>query len=159
MTEQLPPDSTRIPEPGALDPEAGAVVISPSFNLAGAFMFTGGLCFYLGDVWLVPGFPVLLIGLLLTVQSTRVRFVFGPQKLIVAKRNGEQIEFIRGWDYDQITNWEFWWPALPILAYFKEKESYNGRGSVHFFPILCNGKQLLDMLKERTPHLDKSDYS
>lgn len=143
----------------SLDPGSGAVVITPSFNLAGAFLFTGGFAFYQGDIWIVLGFPALLLGLFLAVQSFRIRFVFGPTRLSIAQRKGDELEFIVGWKYDQITNWEFWWKPVPMLAYFKETESYEGRGSIHFFPILCKGDQLLDQLRKNTLHLDKSEYS
>jgi hypothetical protein len=23
------------------------------------------------------------------------------------------------WSYDSFVNWEFWWPAFPVLVYFK----------------------------------------
>lgn len=159
MVEIVPPDSTVIPELEALDPASGSVIIAPSFNLAGACLFTGGLAFYQGDIWVVLGFPVLLLGVLLAVQSFRVRFVFGPTRMSVAARKGDGLRIIRGWRYDQFTNWEFWWKSVPILTYFKEAESYDGRGSIHFFPIVCNGKQLLEQLQKNTPHLDKSEYS
>lgn len=158
MTESLPQDSTLVPEVEALDPGSGSVIIKPSFNLAAAFLSSGGLAFYEGDLWIVYGFPALLIGILLAVQSFRVRIVFGPTRLSVASRTGNGLQIIRGWRYDQFTNWEFWWKGLPILTYFKEKESYDGRGSVHFFPIICDGKQLLEQLYKNTPHLDKSEY-
>lgn len=154
----ITPETTTIPEAGAVDLDSGAVVISPSYTLAGVFTFLGGLCFYVGGAWLVPGFPILSLGCLLSIQTTRIRFVFGPTKLNVATRKSDGLEFIRGWAYEDISNWEFWWPKLPTLAYFKESESYNGRGSIHFFPILCDGAQLLDELKKHTPHLDKSKY-
>lgn len=159
MVDSIPSDSTMVPELDALDPNSGSVVVAPSFNLAGAFLFIGGLSFYQGDLWIVLGFPTLLLGILLAVQSFRVRFVFGPTRVSVAARKSDGLEIIRGWQYEQITNWEFWFKPLPLLAYFKETESYNGRGSVHFFPIICNGPQLLDQLKKNTPHLDKSEYS
>lgn len=151
-------ETTLILEKEALDPASDTVIVPGSFNLAAFFMLSGGLCFYLGDGWLVPGFPILLVGILLSVQSTRIRFVFGPTRLSVAKITGNGLELIRGWKYEEITNWEFWWKRLPVLVYFKEKESYYGRGSVHFFPVLTKGDILLEQFIKRTPHLDKSQY-
>lgn len=153
------PESTRVPELEALDPSSGSVVVRPTFNLAAAFLLTGGALDYVGGGWLVLGLPVTLIGLLLAVQSFRVRFVFGPTRLSVATRSGDGLSIIVGWKYALITNWEVWWKPLPILAYFKESESYNGRGSIHFFPIVCDGAQLIEQLRERVSHLDKTNYS
>lgn len=158
VEQNVPVETTLIPELEALDEESGSVIIRPSFNLAGAFLFTGGLWTYLGERWLIPGIPVVLLGVLFAVQSVRVRFVFGPRKFSVAQQTGKGLEIIRGWAYDGIVNWEFWWKGLPVLTYFKEKESYAGRGSVHFFPVVCDGKGLLEELKRRTPHLEKAEY-
>lgn len=156
--QEIPLDSTRIPEAEALDPSSGAVIIRPDFKLAAFFLFTGGALTYAGGGYSVPGFPFCLLGALLAVQSTRIRFVFGPSRLSVALRKGSDLKIIRGWEYSKIANWEVWWPPLPCLAYFKERESYNGRGGVHFFPILCDGSQLVEQLLARTPHIDKPEY-
>lgn len=157
--EIVPPDSTRIPEMAALDPESGSVTIPATFNLAAAFLLAGGASCYAGNGWVVLGLPVSAIGVLLAVQTFRIRFVFGPTRVSVAMRKSDgTLDIIRGWEYERITNWEMWWKGLPVLAYFKETESYNGRGSVHFFPMLCDGKQLVEQFRQRTPHLDKKEY-
>lgn len=151
-------ETTRIPEADALSPESNSEIIAPTFNLAGAFLFFGGASFYAGDGWILLGLPLTAIGILLSVQTFRVRFLFGPSKLSIATKSSEGLNIIVGWDYAQITNWEVWWPFLPTLAYFKEKESYAGRGSIHFFPVVCDGKMLIQALRRVTPHLDKKDY-
>ena len=151
-------ETTRIPEADALSPESNSEIIAPTFNLAGAFLFCGGANFYAGNGWILIGLPVTAIGILLAVQTFRVRFVFGPSKLSIATKSSDGLNIIVGWDYAQITNWEVWWPFLPTLAYFKEKESYAGRGSIHFFPVVCDGKQLIQALRKVTPHLDKQNY-
>jgi hypothetical protein len=80
------------------------------------------------------------------------------------------------WTYDSFVNWEFFpkgWvdaPQGPILAYFKETQTpqekwnegpgksansdeaiANGAvpGQVHFFPVLCDAKQLRDEFQKR----------
>jgi hypothetical protein len=55
---------------------------------------------------------------------------------------------IGNYSYSAFTNWEFWWPAFPVLVYFKETQT-KPEGQVHFFPIISNGKQLYDVLVER----------
>mmetsp|Transcript_26634 Transcript_26634/g.103589 ORF Transcript_26634/g.103589 Transcript_26634/m.103589 type:complete len:110 (-) Transcript_26634:1251-1580(-) len=47
-------------------------------------------------------------------------------------------------DYLTWSNWEMWWPKVPILVYFKEI------GSIHFFPIIFNPDELLYCLQTRT---------
>jgi hypothetical protein len=70
----------------------------------------------------------------------------------VAYQKADGLKFIRGWRYDQIKYWDVYpSPSFPILAYFREVESYGGRGSIHFFPIMYNGQQLLSLLKEHIP--------
>lgn len=98
----------------------------------------------------------MIIGAFLAFQTFNVRFVFSKTKLCVMKKKGSDLKFVRGWKYSDWTNWEVWWPALPILCYFKEKESYDGRGSIHFFPVIFNGKQLVENLQRRA--MKKNDY-
>lgn len=153
-----PSETTLIPETEALDPNSGSVVVPPSYNLPAFFLFTGGYFTYKGDILILPGLPFILLGLLLSIQSLRIRFIFGPTKLSVAQRTPKGLKIIRGWQYEKIVNWELWWKKVPVLAYFKEKESYNGRGSVHFFPAIAKGNVLLQQLQDRLPHLDKPQY-
>lgn len=80
------------------------------------------------------------------------------------------------WAYDSFVNWEFFpkgWvdtPQGPILAYFKETQTPQDKwnegpgksanseeaiakgavpGQVHFFPVLCDAKQLRDEFQKR----------
>lgn len=145
-----------IPENSVLDSDS--LVLPVSYNIPSAVVFSGGICFYLGDIWLVPGFPLLLLGLFLSFQSLKVRLAFGPSHLILAKKTKNGLRIARQWRYDLITNWELWWKPVPILLYWKEAESYQGRGLIHFCPILFNGTQVLKELRARTSHLDKSKY-
>ncbi|XP_038889449.1 uncharacterized protein LOC120079360 [Benincasa hispida] len=104
---------------------------------------------------LLPAVPIGLLGLLLLVQATRVRFVFDNEALEV--KIGDQLEdsgenaFVGGknrWKYSTFVNWELWWPNFPILVYFKETQT-KPEGQVHFFPVIFNGKQLYDVMVER----------
>jgi hypothetical protein len=101
---------------------------------------------------LLLGVPLLILGLALVVQTTRIKFVFGPSKMNVALKKSGQLEFIRGWAYSQIKYWDIYpSPSFPILAYFRESESYGGRGSIHFFPVVCDGQQLYSLLRKHIP--------
>ncbi len=146
-------ETTLVEEKGALDEEGDAVVVRPDQRLAAAFTFLGGFLVYEGTSWTVLGLPLLVFGLFLYLQTVRVRFVFGPSKLNVASRalGSGELSFIRGWAYKEIAVWDIYpTPAFPVLAYFRERESYGGRGSMHFFPILADGQQLKELLETRT---------
>lgn len=104
------------------------------------------------------GYPLLAIGALLFFQLTRVRFVFGPTKLNVAYKKGDSLEFVRGWAYNKIVNWEFYpSPKFPILAYYREIESYAGRGSIHFIPCVFDAQQMFQLFEKSAPKQSKSE--
>jgi Protein of unknown function (DUF3119) len=146
-------ETTMQQEDGALDVDGEAVVVKPDQRLAAAFTFIGGFLVYNGTSWTVVGVPLLVFGAFLYLQTARVRFVFGPSKLNVASRDlrSGDLNFIRGWAYEEFAAWDIYpSPYFPVLAYFRERESYGGRGSIHFFPILADGKQLRELLETRT---------
>ncbi|XP_020537033.1 uncharacterized protein LOC105639361 isoform X3 [Jatropha curcas] len=129
------------------------VVPEPDYRIPIVLLgFAGGLA-YTNNF--LPAAPVGLLGLLLLLQTTRVRFVFDDEALEV--KVGEQLEdsgenvFVGGknrWKYSTFVNWELWWPNFPILVYFKETQT-KPEGQVHFFPVIFNGKQLYDVMVER----------
>lgn len=43
-----------------------------------------------------------------------------------------------------------WWCKNLLDDWEQETESYNGRGSIHFFPILCDASQLVEQFQTRT---------
>lgn len=146
-------ETTLEQEEGALDLSGDAVVVEPDQRLAAAFTFLGGFFVYNGTSWTVVGLPLVALGAFLYLQTARIRFVFGPKKLNVASRNlsSGELKFIRGWAYEEFAAWDIYpSPSFPILAYFRERESYGGRGSIHFFPILADGQQLRNLLETRT---------
>lgn len=129
------------------------VVPDPDYRIPIVLLGATGALVYTNN--LVAGVPVGLLGLLLLVQATRVRFVFDDEALEVRvgselKESGENA-FVGGknrWKYSTFVNWEFWWPNFPILVYFKETQT-KPEGQIHFFPIIFNGKQLYDVMVER----------
>lgn len=49
-----------------------------------------------------------------------------PPQVLVGPGGGKESEnaFVGGqnrWRYDSFVNWEFWWPAFPVLVYFKAR--------------------------------------
>ncbi|KAG8376003.1 hypothetical protein BUALT_Bualt09G0017800 [Buddleja alternifolia] len=115
-------------------------------GMAGGFVYADNLA---------AAVPLGLLGLLLLVQSTRVRFVFDGEALEVKigdelQESGENA-FVGGknrWKYSTFVNWELWWPSFPVLVYFKETQT-KPEGQIHFFPVIFNGKQLYDVMVER----------
>ncbi|KAI3947130.1 hypothetical protein MKW92_017651 [Papaver armeniacum] len=129
------------------------VIPDPDYRLPVAFLGLAGGLAYTDNLF--GAVPVGLIGLLLLVQSTRVKFVFDDEALEV--KIGEQLEesgenaFVGGknrWKYSSFVNWELWWPNFPILVYFKETQT-KPEGQIHFFPVIFNGKQLYNVMVER----------
>ncbi|KAL1537740.1 hypothetical protein AAHA92_30225 [Salvia divinorum] len=139
VLDQKAEKETVIPDPDYRIPVA-------LFGMAGGFVYADNL---------VAAVPVGLLGLLLLVQATRVRFVFDKDALEVKvgdqlQESGENI-FVGGknrWKYSTFVNWELWWPSFPILVYFKETQT-KPEGQIHFFPVIFNGKQLYNALVER----------
>ncbi|GJP80494.1 hypothetical protein CLOP_g14143 [Closterium sp. NIES-67] len=131
----------------------GTVVVEPDPRIPIVLLGVSGALFAVDNK--LAAAPIGLLGALLAFQTTRVRFVFTEEALEV--RIGQQLEssgenvFVGGenkWKYDTFVNWEFWWPAFPVLVYFKETQT-RPEGQVHFFPIIANGKQLYDVMVER----------
>ena len=129
------------------------VVPDPDYRIPIVLLGLAGGLAYSNN--LLPAAPVGLLGLLLLVQTTRVRFVFDDEALEV--KIGEQLQesgenvFVGGknrWKYSTFVNWELWWPDFPVLVYFKETQT-KPEGQVHFFPVIFNGKQLYDVMVER----------
>ncbi|KAH9623929.1 hypothetical protein KSS87_010517 [Heliosperma pusillum] len=129
------------------------VVPEPDYRIPIVLLGATGGLIYTDN--LIAAVPVGLLGLLLLVQATRVRFVFDDEALEVKvgselQESGENV-FVGGknrWKYSSFVNWEFWWPNFPILVYFKETQT-KPEGQIHFFPIIFNGKQLYDTMVER----------
>ncbi|KAF5840957.1 hypothetical protein DUNSADRAFT_14981 [Dunaliella salina] len=131
-------------------PKRETVVLEPSYNLQAGLAAIAGLEAYEGIIPLAAftGF----LAAFLTFQATRLRFVFDDEALEIRKDGQESENVLVGgenrWPYKAFINWEFWWPAFPVLVYFKEDQT-KPEGQVHFFPIIFNGKQLYEVMKER----------
>lgn len=129
------------------------VIPEPDYRAALVLLGAAGALVYSDN--LLPAAPLGLLGLLLLVQTTRVRFVFDDEGLEVKIGNeleeSEENVFVGGknrWSYASFVNWELWWPSFPVLVYFKETQT-KPEGQIHFFPVIFNGKQLYDVMVER----------
>ncbi|MCT0207092.1 DUF3119 family protein [Synechococcus sp. CS-1332] len=92
-----------------------------------------------GVVWLALATG--LMGLFLLLQSALLRLRFAPQALLVARRD----TVIRSFPYDAWIGWRVWWPALPVLFYFREEKS------LHLLPMLFDATALRQQLEQRLP--------
>lgn len=136
---------------GAAEPGDGEVMLSPSLAIPGVLLSSAALSATAGGGGgAVAAFPLGLLGAFLAFQAYYIRFVFTATELRVAKRSAGGWKTERGWAYSGWVNWELWWPAFPVLCYFREKDSYEGAGSPHFFPVIFNANQLLRALQTRT---------
>ncbi|GBF92640.1 hypothetical protein Rsub_05009 [Raphidocelis subcapitata] len=134
-------------------PPRPTVIPSPSYNVPLGLLAISGLSAFEGATPLAA--LTGLLGIFLTIQAGRVKFVFDDEALevVIAGKEEKETEnkFVGGrnrWTYDTFINWEFWWPSFPVLVYFKESQT-KPEGQIHFFPIIFNGKELYDVMRER----------
>lgn len=143
------------------------VVIPPSYKLAAGTLSLSVLTGITAHNT-VGGVLFLLLGILLLVQTTRVRFSFDDKCLEVLAsagvskdtvgESGERLvssgeNFAVGgknrWAYDTFTDW-FFIPSknFPVLMYFKENQT-SPDGQLHLFPVIMSSKVLFDTMMER----------
>ncbi|KAJ9505102.1 hypothetical protein QJQ45_027560 [Haematococcus lacustris] len=126
------------------------VTLDPSYNLQAALVAIAGLEAWQG--WYPVAAFTGLLGVFLAVQASRVSFIFDDEAFEI-KRNGAETDNVvvggrNRWPYSSFVNWELWFPAFPVLVYFKETQT-KPEGQIHFFPIIFNGRQLYDVMVER----------
>ncbi|MEG4168152.1 MULTISPECIES: DUF3119 family protein [unclassified Microcoleus] len=88
--------------------------------------------------------PLALFGLFLMYQAATIRLQFTPTDLDIYRSSN----LIRRFPYREWQNWRIFWPAVPILFYFKEINS------IHFLPVLFDRKMLQTCLEQRCPRQD-----
>ncbi|MEM8642884.1 MAG: DUF3119 family protein [Cyanobacteria bacterium P01_G01_bin.54] len=121
-------------------PLTATTELEPSYVLP-VVIFLGGLPLVFLNRWV--GGTVSLFGIFLLVQAATLRLRFTGSSLEVY-RSGTQI---RDFPYSNWQNWRIYFPALPILFYFKEVKS------IHFLPILFDPKALAACLQD-LPRVD-----
>ena len=114
------------------DPSQG-VILAPSPWLPLAVVALG-LTSLLLNVWLALSLS--LFGLFLLVQSQILRIQFSAEALLVWR--GSTV--LRSFPYGEWLNWMVFWPALPVLFYFREQRS------IHFLPVLFDATTLREQL-------------
>ncbi|MCC3531981.1 MAG: DUF3119 family protein [Microcoleus sp. PH2017_22_RUC_O_B] len=88
--------------------------------------------------------PLALFGLFLMYQAATIRLQFTPTDLDIYRSQN----LIRKFPFREWQNWRIFWPAVPILFYFKEINS------IHFLPVLFDPKMLQTCLEQRCPRQD-----
>lgn len=84
-----------------------------------------------------------LLGLLLAFQAKTLRFCFNETAFELFRGETQ----IRSFPYAEWSNWQIFWPPVPILLYFREVKS------IHFLPIVFDPRTLQACLEERCPRL------
>uniref|UniRef100_A0A7S1ZIC5 Uncharacterized protein n=1 Tax=Ditylum brightwellii TaxID=49249 RepID=A0A7S1ZIC5_9STRA len=152
-------------------------VVGPDYKLAFTFGVIGALIIAAipaSILAITAGGLILLFSSFLAVQTARVRFVFDETsfELKTVERRSREILVESGenvivgganrWAYDTFVEWKFIPTQFPILVYFKETQtseklgnkdslSFDDRGGTqgHFFPAICNTKQLEEQFEIR----------
>lgn len=88
--------------------------------------------------------PLALFGLFLMYQAATIRLQFTLTDLDIYRSSN----LIRKFPFGEWQNWRIFWPAVPILFYFKEINS------IHFLPVLFDRKMLQTCLEQRCPRQD-----
>lgn len=143
MTSPPRPDE-RIPSVAAPGGECDTVVLRPRCWVPLGVLLLAAASLALRPLWsgalwfaLVLG----VLGLFLLLQSALLRLRFDPEALLVSR--GETV--IRRFPYAEWIGWRVWWPALPVLFYFREQQS------LHLLPMLFDATALRQQLDLRLP--------
>ena len=109
--------------------------LTPSYNLPIAIVL---LSLPLLWVQLGVGLLIAVLGLFLLYQTTTIRLIFTTTALEVRRNEG----LLKTFPYTDWQTWKIFWPAVPILFYFKEVNS------IHFLPVLFSPEELRAQLEK-----------
>ena len=97
----------------------------------------------LGAPLLLVAWPAALVvslfGLFLLLQTALLRLRFEAEALVVLRGSTE----IRRFPYSEWISWRLFWPAVPVIFYFRETNS------IHLLPILFDARTLEQQLTQR----------
>ncbi|MEG3930256.1 MULTISPECIES: DUF3119 family protein [unclassified Microcoleus] len=120
---------------------ASTIELAPSYAIP-LVLVLAGLALLFVQKWV--SLPLSLFGLFLMYQAATIRLQFTPTDLDIYRSSN----LIRRFPYREWQNWRIFWPAVPILFYFKEINS------IHFLPVLFDRKMLQACLEQRCPRQD-----
>jgi hypothetical protein len=90
-----------------------------------------------GFLWMAAA--IALLGAFLLLQTALLRLRFAPDALLVLR--GDRT--IRRFPYADWLGWRLFLPAVPVLFYFRERQS------IHLLPVLFDATALRDQLERR----------
>jgi hypothetical protein len=126
------------------------VVLAPRFWVPLAVVGLGLAVLPLAWLWapaLWLALVVSLFGLFLMLQSVLLRLVFTADALLVLRQG----TLLRRFPYSEWLGWTLFWPAVPVLFYFREQKS------IHLLPVLFDASELRQQLATRLPQLRSPD--
>jgi hypothetical protein len=135
-------------EPAIPDPDEG-VTLEPRFGVPVGVILLGGACLGLLPLWGGARWLALIValfGLFLALQAAQLRLQFADAELLV-RRNGA---VIRRFPYAAWQRWRLFWPAFPVLLYFREERS------LHLLPVLFDATALAERLRHHMARLGES---
>ena len=131
-------------------PGSQGVVLAPRYAVPIGVVVLGLGCLALlplwgGALWLAG--VVVVLGLFLLLQTALLRLEFAPDALLVWR----QTSLLRRFPYADWLGWKLFWPALPVLFYFREQRS------IHLLPVLFDATKLQEQLTIHTKNLEKTN--
>ena len=120
------------------------VVLEPRIGVPVGVIALGALCLGLWPWWRFAPWLALVIalfGVFLLIQSQILRLEFDTEALVVWRQQQE----LRRFPYGAWLGWRVFWPAVPVLFYFREQRS------LHLLPMLFDADKLRGELNRRVP--------
>jgi len=116
------------------------LTLEPRYGVPIGVVLLGAACLALlplwgGARWLA--LVVALFGLLLALQTAQLRLQFADAELLVRRNTS----VIRRFPYAAWLGWRLFWPAVPVLFFFREERS------IHLLPILFDARALRERLE------------
>ncbi|MGB3296244.1 MAG: DUF3119 family protein [Phormidesmis sp.] len=118
-----------------------STVLTPNYKLSIAILAIALLVLLLPVKTGGAGIVLILLGTFLLYQSATIRLSFTDTVLEVQR--GDCI--LKTFPYADWQTWKIFWPAVPVLFYFKEVNS------IHFLPVLFSPEELLACLETYCP--------
>ena len=123
------------------DPSATSTVLTPSYRLPIAIVAIALATILLPVKTGGIGIFLILLGSFLLYQSATIRLSFTATALEVRRHD----RILKTFPYADWQTWKIFWPAVPILFYFKEVNS------IHFLPVLFSPEELRACLETYCP--------
>ena len=126
------------------------LTLEPRYGVPIGVILLGAGCLALLPLWGGARWLALalaLFGGFLALQTAQLRLQFADAELVV-RRNAT---VIRRFPYAEWLGWRLFWPAVPVLFYFREERS------IHLLPVLFNATALRERLQHHLAPLGAGD--